>query len=176
MIENKRIAFFHGLGLTPPRERASDVKGMKRLLGNNLYFPFIDYDLEWYRDRCRSMFLTQARACGDVDVLVGLSLGGYTAFLLANYLNKPAVLINPSIDRVFTKLDIKTYNVPVTFINPGIELFLGEYDDLIPMEITTAYLDKHNFDYDSYIVKGMGHNLRYNEFLEIIQKSKYLNR
>lgn len=170
----KRIAFFHGLGLAPPEERPSNIRGMKRLLGDNLYYPFIDYDEEWYKDRCRSMFLAQAKACADVDVLVGLSLGGYTAFLLANYLNKPTVLINPSIDRVFTKLNIKTYNVPVTFINPGIELFLGEYDDLIPMEITTAYLDKHNFDYDSYIIEGMEHNLYYEEFQEIIQKSKYL--
>lgn len=171
---NKRIAFFHGLGIPRVHERPSCIRGMKKLLGNNLYYPFIDYEEEWYKDRCRSMFLSQAKACADVDVLVGLSLGGYTAFLLANYLNKPVVLINPSLDRVFTKLPIKTYNVPVNFINPGIELFLGEYDDLIPMEITMSYLDKYNFNYDSYIIDGMEHNLYYDEFVEIISKSKYL--
>ena len=108
----------------------------------------------------------------NIDVVVGFSLGGYTAFELAGYTSKNLILINPAIDRSKTLLDIKVYDVPFKRNFGNVEVFLGTEDTLINKNWTIDYLKKLNVDANIYLVKGMEHDTYLEEFDQILDNSK----
>lgn len=79
-FNDKSIAIYHGLGGSPIDDR---VEYLKNIGYNNILYPHIDYENEWSKDRCRSLFYDQIDKIKDVDVIIGNSLGGYLAFELA---------------------------------------------------------------------------------------------
>ena len=170
-INDKVIAVYHGLGGGPSPDR---IRYLNRIGYDKIIYPYINFEREWAYDRGRSMFYRELLRAESADVLMGFSLGGYLAFELAGVLGKDLVLVNPSIDRSKTRLRIKSFNVQTESNFKNIELFLGEFDDLIDMQIPINYLNKRNIDYDSYIIRGMDHNTPLNYFREIIGKSKLI--
>jgi len=167
----KMVAVYHGLG-------GGGGKLIPRLLRkygfNRVHYPEIYYEREWYKDKCKSMFNRELNAIKHADLLIGFSLGGYTAFELAGYTGKNLMLVNPAIDRSKTLLDIKTYDVPFKRNFGNVEVYLGTEDDLIDKKWTIDYLKKLNVKSDIYLVPGMEHNTYIEEFEVMLDNSKLL--
>lgn len=62
--------------------------------GLEVIAPEIDYEVEQEKAYPRIKKLVQD---GQVDVLIGSSMGGFMAYWLARELNKPALLFNPAL-------------------------------------------------------------------------------
>ena len=81
-LNTKKVLILHGLGGEPSIEKSEVFE--KR--GYEVIFPHIDYFKEWEKDKCKSIFNKLLHFSKNVDLIVGQSLGGYTAFLLSNVL------------------------------------------------------------------------------------------
>jgi len=166
----KSVAIYHGYGggggkIIP--------RFMKSVGFDKIHYPEINYDREWYLDKCKSMFNRELRNIKDIDLIIGFSLGGYTAFELAGQLSKNLILVNPAIDRSKILLDIKSFDISPIRNFSGVEVYLGSEDDLIDGQWTIDYLHKLNIDSDIYVVNGMEHNTSISEFRKIINNSKF---
>jgi hypothetical protein len=165
----KSVAVYHGLG-------GGGGKLIPRLLRKygftKIHYPEIDYETQWYRDKCKSLFNRELRAVQNVDLIIGFSLGGYTAFELAGHTSKNLMLVNPAIDRSKTLLDIKWYDIPVKRDFGKIEVYLGTEDTLIDKQWTIDYLKKLNIKSNIFLVNGMEHNTYIEEFEQMLDNSK----
>lgn len=151
------------------------IKVLRHLGFNKVIYDAIDYDGEWEKDECRSMFYKQLAKVKDVDLIIGHSLGGYTAYEIAGHLpNAKLIMINPSIDRNKTRLDIKWYDVEHKRNFGGIELFLGADDILIDKRITLEYLKRNNINFKYHIIPEMDHGTPIEFFIKILKMSKFI--
>ena len=177
----KKMAIYHGYwsSIQDPDDIPTEAPAYDRLkvlkeVGVTANCDLIDYDSEWMLDKCQSMFHRELDKCKDVDVIMGFSLGGYTAYRLASYLSKDVILVNPALDRKITRLIIKEFDVPHKKNFSRIEVFFGDKDDLIPRGYTIRYLQSNGIDFDGYLVRGMGHNTPLPYFNQIIRSSNLL--
>jgi hypothetical protein len=180
----KKAIFLHGYG-GEPIEYLINVFDE---IGWDIYQPFVNYDLEWDVDRCKSItnnIINQAKEC---DLIIGLSLGGYTAHLVANQLNKNCILINPGLDRekssVFlgnqfpiegdNDVDTKEFDFPSKLNNCELEVYLGGKDFQIPNHYTTDYIENNNIKCEIHNIPNMYHIFNLNEIKEIIKITKFI--
>ena len=169
-IGGKSVAMYHGLGGGGDK----DMPKLLRMNGfNKIHYPLINYEREWYRNKGKTMFLRELKAIENVDLIMGLSLGGYTAFELAGYTGKDLILVNPAIDRSKTLLPIKSFDVPFKRNFGNVEVYLGTLDDLIDKQWTIDYLAKLNVKASIYLVNGMEHSPYLEEFDQILGNSKF---
>lgn len=179
----KKLIFLHGYGGEPIPE----ITKLFRLIGWETIQHHIDYDEEWDRDRCKSITERVAEDGRDCDLIIGLSLGGYTAHLVANHLGKDCILINPGIDREKSQVYLgnqypadgeldenKDFDFPMEFNKCRLEVFLGGRDFQIPNKRTTDYLEKMCIEADVHLFKHMYHVFNMEEFIDIITKSKFI--
>lgn len=166
----KKVIFLHGYGGDPIPE----VTDVFNSIGWEVIQPHIDYDYEWDFDRCASITNYVVDLSKDCDLVVGLSLGGYTAHLVSNFLNKDCILINPGIDRSRSLLDIKDFDFPQRFGECNLEVFLGRRDFQIPNHYTTEYLNKMDIKADIHYNDFMYHVFNMGEFMWILSQSKFI--
>lgn len=179
----KKLIFLHGYGGEPIPE----ITEIFKTIGWQTIQHYIDYDEEWDKDRCKSITEKVAKDGRDCDLIIGLSLGGYTAHLVANHLGKDCILINPGIDReksqVFLgnqfptggELEVKKdFDFPMEFNKCRLEVFLGGRDFQIPNSRTTDYLEKMDIKADVHLFKDMYHVFDIEEFIDIIKTSKFI--
>jgi hypothetical protein len=166
----KKAIFFHGYGGEP----IPVITEIFKYLGYEMIQPDIDFDDEWDLDKCQSLFYESIDDAGDCDLVVGLSLGGYLAYLVANSLGKNCIIINPGIDRSKTLLHIKDFDCPKIENSCNLEVFLGDRDIQIPNKNTINYLLSRNIEARVEIIKGMQHVFDLNEFIQIIKMSKLI--
>jgi predicted esterase YcpF (UPF0227 family) len=180
---NKTVVVYHGFGGSPssiPKAkpnmffRATDRVEYLDSIGYNVIYPHIDYEMEWSKDRCLSLFKKQLIITKNSDIIIGISLGGYIAFELSGYLSKDVILINPAIDRTKTKLNIKEFDIDRISNYGKIEVFFGENDNVIENSITIDYLNRKSINFDYSIIKNMEHRVPIDKFKDIINKSKLL--
>ena len=171
MEGGKSIAIYHGLNGAPNPDR---INFLESIGYTEIYYPHINFEREWYKDRGKSIFQRELRLLRGIDLIMGFSLGGYIAFELAGYLSTNLVLVNPAIDRSKTKLDIKNFNIPVKRNFSKVEVFLGSNDTLIDKSITLNYLKSEKIKSDNTIIEGMDHGTPLNYFKEIVYKSKLI--
>lgn len=169
--KGKSIAVFHGLGgdISPDRIALLKSEGYDVIL-----YDHIDFEMEWDKDKCKSLFQNQLSKVKDIDLIMGFSLGGYLAFELAGYLSKNLILVNPALDRDKTRLNIKYFDIIHKRNFKKIEVFLGENDTLIDKSITIDYLNINNIDFTYKIIGGMEHRTPIEYFTQIINKSKLI--
>lgn len=179
----KKLIFLHGYGGEPIPE----ITEIFKVIGWQTIQHYIDYDEEWDKDRCKSITEKVAEDGRDCDLIIGLSLGGYTAHLVANHLGKDCILINPGIDReksqVFLgnqfptggELEVKKdFDFPMEFNKCRLEVFLGGRDFQIPNSRTTDYLEKMGIKADVHLFKDMYHVFNIEEFIDIIKTTKFI--
>jgi predicted esterase YcpF (UPF0227 family) len=167
---DKKCLLLHGLGSEPNsnRQRMLEKKGLSVIQEQH------EYKTEWAIDRGESFFKRQLEIAKKCDVLIGISFGGYIAYHLSKALGKPAILINPAIDRSKSKTEIRDYVMEYN-INPSTyELFCGENDKSVPMEYAIEWMNEHKEDYRLEIIKGLEHRVPDEYFIEILNKSKIL--
>ena len=174
---NQKLLLVHGLIEAPDYwQMYKHEKVVYEMRNYEVLFPYIDYRREYVKDYFKSEFKKLLGMANGVDLIIGHSLGGYTAFLLSNITHKNTILINPSIDRSKTKLDIKEFDTDQekTFSNPNIEIYLGTNDDVVPMYYTRDYVRDNNIKCDIHIMRDMGHNYYFDEIEEILDTSKFI--
>jgi hypothetical protein len=179
----KKVIFLHGYGGEPIDEVGEIFDG----IGWEAKQPYIDYDREWDLDHCKSMTERVVEESRDCDLIVGLSMGGYTAHLVANHLGKDCIIINPGIDRERSQVFLgnqfptsgeeyegKDFDFPMEFNRCNLEIYLGRRDFQIPNHYTTDYVDRMGILCDVRFLDDMYHVFNRNEFISILGCSRFI--
>ena len=107
----------------------------------------------------------------DPDIIIGSSMGGYVADILAQKYGKPAILFNPALhNRMFEpKIEYPIEGEQADLQERKI-VVIGKDDDIIPPYITKIMLE--NEFYYEVVLEEMGHRTPLNIFIDIINKYK----
>jgi len=157
----KKVIYFHGLESNQGGEKVE-------YLANRCYIhaPSMDYTREDIFP-----FLTQMVEDFQPDLIIGSSMGGYTAYILGALYNIPIIAFNPALhSRPFNP------NYP-KFVNKHIannaRIILGEEDTIIKPSSTLEWLKDHIVDTHPKItiekVNEMGHRVPLDIFINKIQ-------
>ena len=154
---DKTCVWYHGLMGEPHLA----IKNALNKLGYYVVSEHIDFYREWFKDRGKSMMEKQVKKLAKVDLVIGLSFGGYVAYLVGKATGADTLLINPAVNRNRSTTGIWHFNIDKEKYNksPNIEVFFGELDDVVPMAYTQEFFEKTGEDYNAWIVKGMMHGM-----------------
>lgn len=165
---DKTCVLYHGLGSKPAISR-------EQLLNKvcyNVISEQFDYDLEWDVDQGKSLFEKQLKIVENVDLIIGISFGGYLAYKLSKATGKDVILINPALDRTKSQSVIKEFDIPDSNLFSNIEIFFGFLDTSVPMEYAIDYLNRRKEnDYTAHTIKDMAHRIPDNFFKQIVETS-----
>ena len=105
------------------------------------------------------------------DFIIGSSMGGYVADILAQKYGKPAILFNPALhNRSFDP----AIEYPIEGEQADLQerkiVVIGKDDDIIPPYITKIMLE--NEFYYEVVLEEMGHRTPLNIFIDTINKYK----
>jgi len=169
LLSKKTILLYHGLNSNP----ASDKKKYLNENGINLIQGHHDYKKEFDDDQGKKFMIEQESIARSCDILMGISFGGYVAYMLACRLKKSLILINPAINRDVTKTSIKKYDYRYENMKPKkIEYFYGENDKAVIFNDQKNIIDHSIADFIK--IKNMEHRVPIKFFKEICQQSKLL--
>lgn len=169
LINNKKIILYHGLNSNP----ASDKKKYLQTIGVDLTQDHHDYKKEYQKDHGESFMLEQENKAKGYNIIMGISFGGYVAYMLACRLRKPVILINPAINRSVTKTSISEYNYNYQNMKPlKIEYFHGELDKAVLFSEQKKVIDTSITKFIE--IKSMEHRVPIKFFKEICEKSELL--
>ena len=105
------------------------------------------------------------------DLIIGSSMGGYVADILAEKYGKPAILFNPALhNRSFEPAIQPPIEGEQAELQEKKVVILGKDDEVIPPYLTKIMLE-NNFNY-KIILKEMGHQTPLNIFIDIVNKYK----
>ena len=105
------------------------------------------------------------------DFIIGSSMGGYAADVLAEKYGKPAILFNPALhNRTFEPAIYPPFAGEEAEIQEKKVVVLGKEDDVIPPYITKIMLE-NNFNY-KIVIEEMGHQVPLSIFIDTINKYK----
>ena len=105
------------------------------------------------------------------DLIIGSSMGGYVADILAEKYGVPAILFNPALHN-------RSFETAISYSVEGEQaelqekkvVVLGKDDEVIPPYITKIMLE-NNFNY-KIVLEEMGHQTPLNIFIDTINKYK----
>ena len=169
-MSKKSVIVLHGLGGEPSPDR----KQVLESLGWSVIYPHIDYEVEWDKDKGKSLFESMCRQ--KFNLIIGISLGGYMGYHLSKKLGVDAILINPALDRSVTKTKISDFDIEYTPVKSNIEVFSGMDDTTVPTELIVNYLDKNDTEIEVNRVIGLEHRLPIRYFRYILNNSKIFNQ
>jgi len=157
----KKVLYLHGL--------ESNQGGPKvDFLANEfiVHAPKMDYtdpDLN-----IKMLFIMQDL---NPDLIIGSSMGGYVADVLAEKYGKPAILFNPALhNRSFDPAIEYPIEGEQADIQKKKVVVLGKEDKVIPPYITKIMLESH-FNY-KIVLEEMGHQVPLNIFIDTINRYK----
>lgn len=171
------IIFLHGYGSSG--KTSSTGKTIRNILSDVEVVCFT-YN---YHDPSKSAqdILTQLQKLNlaDVELVVGVSLGGFWARWLANRINVPLVLINPSLqpqlslhcrpdfnENLLKEFD--NYSVKCDVPELPITVILGTKDDVVsPEHAIKTYTNRARL----VLVEGAGHKLTHDDMSETLTQA-----
>lgn len=157
----KKVLYLHGL---------ESKQGGKKVdfLANEfcVHAPAMDYTNPMLQNEVEFMMRQF-----DPDIIIGSSMGGYVADILAQKYGKPAILFNPALhNRMFEpKIEYPIEGEQADLQERKI-VVIGKDDDIIPPYITKIML-KNEFYYE-VVLEEMGHRTPLNIFIDTINKYK----
>jgi uncharacterized protein len=157
----KKVLYLHGL---------ESKQGGKKVdfLANEfcVHAPAMDYTNPMLQNEVEFMMRQF-----DPDIIIGSSMGGYVANILAQKYGKPAILFNPALhNRMFEpKIEYPIEGEQADLQERKI-VVIGKDDDIIPPYITKIMLE--NEFYYEVVLEEMGHRTPLNIFIDIINKYK----
>jgi len=105
------------------------------------------------------------------DLIIGSSMGGYVADILAERYGIPAILFNPALhNRSFEPAISPPVDGEEADLQERKVVVLGKNDEVIPPYITKLMLED-NFNY-KIVLEEMGHQTPYNIFIDTVNKYK----
>ncbi len=144
------ILYLHGLD--------SKLSPEKREVLEN-YGKVLSPDLNYYENPDAIETILNLYPGGEVDVVMGSSMGGFAGYYVANALNKPALLFNPAL----VKRSVPQ-NIPKSIenYNPLKQIVIGQIDEVVSPADTLNFLPGHFnpvTDLHLHLVPGNGHNI-----------------
>jgi predicted esterase YcpF (UPF0227 family) len=105
------------------------------------------------------------------DLIIGSSMGGYAADILAEKYGKPAILFNPALhNRSFDPAIEYPIEGEQAELQERKVVVLGKEDEVIPPYLTKIMLE-NNFNY-KIVLEEMGHQVPLPIFIDTINKYK----
>ena len=105
------------------------------------------------------------------DLIIGSSMGGYVADILAEKYGKPAILFNPALhNRSFDPAIEYPIEGEQAELQERKVVVLGKNDEVIPPYLTKIMLES-NFNY-KIVLEEMGHQTPLNIFIDTINRYK----
>lgn len=169
---NKSCVIYHGLGSKPALSRIS----MMNKKGYITLSEKFDYEKEWDLDKGRTLFQNEYNKINKIDLIIGISFGGYLAYKLSKATGVDVLLINPAINRDKSKSKIGHFDIEMFDKKSNIEVFFGEFDTAVPKENTIQFLNNIGEDYVSHIIKDMAHRIPDIYFKQILKQSIIINK
>lgn len=151
----KRILYLHGLESKQGGDKVSYLSSKHYVLA-----PALNYYSQGMEQDLLRLFESQ-----KPDVIIGSSIGGYTANLLSTKFNIPAILLNPAL--INPPLRFKTLESDCAVSRALHLVVLGEHDEVIPYKQTQNYLLEHGFS--NIEVRPYGHRTPLEDFIDICE-------
>lgn len=143
------ILYLHGLDskLSPEKREVLEHYG-----------KVLSPDLNYYEDPNAIETILGMYPNGEVDVVIGSSMGGFAGYYVSNALKKPALLFNPAL----VKRSVPQ-NIPkLENFNSLKQIVLGQIDDVVSPADTLSFLPQ-DFnavtDLHLHLVPENGHNI-----------------
>jgi len=159
-VMKKRVLYLHGLESSNVCDKVDFLRERVDLLA-----PSIDYSKS--NIEAELMYMVESF---KPDLIIGSSMGGHCALMLANYYNVECIAFNPAIHSrpIEPKLDKLEAKDPNFNFQPVV--VLGLEDDVINPLITKEILDDALFYCDIEEVEGLGHRIPFDIFVNIYNK------
>jgi len=154
------ILYLHGLN-----GRLSDEKRTILEKYGAVHAPSIDYESD---DKCIENLRSQF-AEGNLDVVMGSSMGGFVGYYLSIAFNKPTLLFNPALVSRSVFQHVPDYN------NPGrsfMRLVLGAKDEVVDPRSTLNFVAERimdNTDYQIILRQDLAHRIPLGIFEEEVR-------
>jgi uncharacterized protein len=150
----KKILYLHGLESQQGGEKVDFLSSR-----GSVYAPEMDYEDPKLFNKLNKIMVEF-----NPDLIIGSSMGGYTADILGGLFTKPTILFNPALHS--RTIQPNYYGIKVKRILPSI-VVLGSEDPIIDPTITKRMLE----DYDTIIdIEGMGHRIPLEIFVDTYNK------
>jgi len=156
----KKILYLHGLESSNMCDKVDFLKEHCNVLA-----PAIDYR----RDDIEEFLLDQINSF-QPDLIIGSSMGGFAALVLANRFDINCIAFNPAVhSRSFEPNFITLQYDDLRYgFNPII--VLGSQDDVIDPNINVDILNELEFDVSYDIYPFLGHRITFDIFVDIYNK------
>ena len=156
----KRVLYLHGLESSNVCDKVDFLRERVDLLA-----PSIDYRKS--NIEAELMYMVESF---KPDLIIGSSMGGHCALMLANYYNVECIAFNPAIHSrsIEPKLDRLEAREPNVNFQPVV--VLGLEDDVINPLITKEILDDALFYCDIEEVENLGHRISFDVFVDIYNR------
>ena len=156
----KRVLYLHGLESSNVCDKVDFLRERVDLLA-----PSIDYRKS--NIEAELMYMVESF---KPDLIIGSSMGGHCALMLANYYNVECIAFNPAIHSrsIEPKLDRLEAREPNVNFQPVV--VLGLEDDVINPLITKEILDDALFYCDIEEVENLGHRISFDVFVNIYNR------
>lgn len=175
--DGRTILIYHGLNSNVDKEKVKyfEAKGFRVIMEKH------DYRGEYGTqdnpgDRGKSFMKSQEAIAKNADIIIGISFGGYVAYLLGCQLQKDVILINPALNRSVTKTAIQNYDYPFNEKRAKrIEYFHGANDTMVTATKSLEVLEKPTGYYKEIKIPDMEHRVPFKKFKQICEQSHILN-
>jgi hypothetical protein len=159
-VMKKRVLYLHGLESSNVCDKVDFLRERVDLLA-----PSIDYRKS--NIEAELMYMVESF---KPDLIIGSSMGGHCALMLANYYNVECIAFNPAIHSrsIEPKLDRLEAREPNVNFQPVV--VLGLEDDVINPLITKEILDDALFYCDIEEVENLGHRISFDVFVNIYNR------
>ena len=125
-------------------------------------------DLNYYTNPDAIESILEMYPKGEIDVVIGSSMGGFAGYHVSNALSRPALLFNPAL----VKRPVRQ-NIPeIKQYNKLKQIVLGQIDEVVSPTDTLDFLAKEfNIEthFHLHLVPGLGHNIPVDFFAEEVE-------
>lgn len=144
------ILYLHGLNGSLSEEKRTILEKY-----GTVYSPSIDYESDSNSiENVRRQFVN-----GDIDIVMGSSMGGFVGYYLSIALEKPSLLFNPALDSRSVFQRVPDYSNPNRSF---MQLVLGAKDEVVAPKDTLKFIGERiteNTDYHISLRQDLVHRI-----------------
>jgi uncharacterized protein len=157
------VLYLHGLDSAPVASKTSGLA--------NLGFTVIAPKIHYREEHDLYIRLRKLAVYFCPKVIIGSSLGGYTAFWLSRDLGIPAVLINPALS--FYDEDPGLVPKNISLSHEPVYIYQGALDDTVKPELTRQWLRVHlpRFQPILELAHDNGHQISATRFIDLMNRA-----
>lgn len=157
------ILYLHGLESKPGGEKVSWLSSVA-----SVYAPAMDYTDE---DCLQKVMFHHMITSGQIDLIIGSSMGGYIADLIHKKFDIPAILFNPALHSrsIEPAVPFAEYFVDEGDTASEVMVILGRDDKVIDPNKTIELLEESKGNYHYMFFEAMAHQTPLHIFMSIVR-------